>query len=317
MEAVSSEGQGLILRGHPGEGKSMFMMALISALTNGDPLFNEEDRREPIVCVYQSAEDALDDTIRPRLDSAFAACSRVFSIDEKDDPLSFTDARIEEAIKTTGAGLMVLDPLQAYMGANVDMYRATEVRSVLSGLVDIAQRTGCAILLVEHMNKMKGASAITKGLGSMDITGAARSVLLLGRANDHSPEVYLAHVKSNLAPRGQTLVFITEDNRMYFVGASDISANQLLDCADATEYRETKSDQVEASLLEYFMDSEEIPCQQAYDFYGGNGISKRTVDGAKKKLGIRSVKRGDAWYWVRPDSIPPQRKNEGCNLVSI
>ena len=104
---------------------------------------------------------------------------------------------------------------------------------------------------------------------------------------------------------------------MYFVGASDISANQLLDCADAPEYRETKSDQVEASLLEYFMDSEEIPCQQIYDFYGGNGISKRTVDGAKKKLGIRSVKRGDAWYWVRPDSIPPQRKNEGCNLVSI
>ena len=153
------KGKVSILRGHPGEGKSMFMMALISALTNGDPLFNEEERREPIVCVYQSAEDALDDTIRPRLDSAFAACSQVFSIDEKDDPLSFTDARIEEAIKTTGAGLMVLDPLQAYMGANVDMYRANEVRSVLSGLVDIARRTGCAILLVEHMNKMKGAAA--------------------------------------------------------------------------------------------------------------------------------------------------------------
>lgn len=146
------KGKVSILRGHPGEGKSMFMMALISALTNGDPLFNEEERRGPIVCVYQSAEDALDDTIRPRLDSAFAVCSRVFSIDEKDDPLSFTDARIEEAIKKTGAGLMVLDPLQAYMGANVDMYRANEVRSVLSGLVDIAQRTGCAILLVEHMN---------------------------------------------------------------------------------------------------------------------------------------------------------------------
>ncbi|MBQ2072166.1 MAG: AAA family ATPase [Oscillospiraceae bacterium] len=315
-EPYLPKGKVSILRGHPGEGKSMFIMALISALSTGDPLFNEEDRREPVACVYQSAEDALDDTIKPRLDAAFADCERVFTIDERNDPLSFTDSRIEQAIRDTSAGLMILDPLQAYLGANVDMYRANEVRPVLTGLVDVSARTGCAILLVEHMNKMKGASAITKGLGSMDITGAARSVLLLGRANDHSPEVYLAHVKSNLAPRGQTLVFITEDNRMYFVGASDISANQLLDCADAPEYRETKSDQVEASLLEYFMDSEEIPCQQVYDFYGGNGISKRTVDGAKKKLGIRSVKRGDAWYWVRPDSIPPQRKNEGCNLVS-
>ena len=311
------KGKVSILRGHPGEGKSMFMMALISALTNGDPLFNEEERREPIVCVYQSAEDALDDTIRPRLDSAFAACSRVFSIDEKDDPLSFTDARIEEAIKTTGAGLMVLDPLQAYMGANVDMYRANEVRSVLSGLVDIARRTGCAILLVEHMNKMKGAAAITKGLGSMDITGAARSVMLLGRANDHSPEVYLAHVKCNLAPMGQTLVFTVDDNRMYFEGTSDLSANQLLSCDAPPPYKQTKCDLVRTSLCDAFTDTEELPSQHVYDFFQGANISKRTVDEVKKELGIRSVKHGDVWYWQRPTFLVPLKIKEDCNTACI
>ena len=85
-------------------------MALISALSTGDPLFNEEDRREPVACVYQSAEDALDDTIKPRLDAAFADCERVFTIDERNDPLSFTDSRIEQAIRDTSAGLMILDP---------------------------------------------------------------------------------------------------------------------------------------------------------------------------------------------------------------
>ena len=45
-----------IIRGMPGDGKSMFVMALIAALTTGRPLFNEENFREPVVCVYQSAE---------------------------------------------------------------------------------------------------------------------------------------------------------------------------------------------------------------------------------------------------------------------
>ena len=80
-EPYLPKGKVSILRGHPGEGKSMFIMALISALSTGDPLFNEEDRREPVACVYQSAEDALDDTIKPRLDAAFADCERVFTID--------------------------------------------------------------------------------------------------------------------------------------------------------------------------------------------------------------------------------------------
>ena len=136
-EPYLPKGKVSILRGHPGEGKSMFIMALISALSTGDPLFNEEDRREPVACVYQSAEDALDDTIKPRLDAAFADCERVFTIDERNDPLSFTDSRIEQAIRDTSAGLMILDPLQAYLGANVDMYRANEVRPVLTGLVDV------------------------------------------------------------------------------------------------------------------------------------------------------------------------------------
>ena len=279
------KGKVTLVRGMPGEGKTMVLSSLVAALTNGDPLFNEEERHEPVSCIYQSAEDGLGDTIKPRLERGDAVQRKVWAINEDQDPLSFTDARIEEAIRDTGAGLMILDPLQAYLGANVDMYRPNEVRPVMTNLVNIAHRTRCAIVLVEHMNKVKGTSAITRGLGSMDITGAARSVLMIGKANDHSEEVYLAHVKSN--------------------------------CEDVPAYQQTKSGTVEDALLGVFSDVDEVLSQQVYDFFGGNGISRRTVNSVKKKLGIHSVKRGDAWYWVRPDSIPPQRKNEGCNLVSI
>lgn len=311
------KGKVTLVRGMPGEGKTMVLSSLVAALTNGDPLFNEEERHEPVSCIYQSAEDGLGDTIKPRLERGDAVQRKVWAINEDQDPLSFTDARIEEAIRDTGAGLMILDPLQAYLGANVDMYRPNEVRPVMTNLVNIAHRTHCAIVLVEHMNKVKGASAITRGLGSMDITGTARSVLMIGKANDHSEEVYLAHVKSNLAPKGPTLVFTIEDKRAFCEGITELSADQLLGCEDVPAYQQTKSGTVEDALLGVFSDVDEVLSQQVYDFFGGNGISRRTVNSVKKKLGIHSVKHGDAWYWLRPDSIPPQRKNEGCNLISI
>ena len=146
----------------------------------------------------------------------------------------------------------------------------------------------------------------------MDISGAARSVLLLGTKDDHSDEVYLAHVKCSLAPKGQTLVFTKEDNRMYFEGVSEISANQLLNCSDLPDYKPTKLDQVGATLQDVFQNADEILCQQIYDFFLENSISKRTVDEAKKKLGIQSAKRGNAWYWLRP-----QQNKEDCNIVCL
>ena len=167
------------------------------------------------------------------------------------------------------------------------------------------------------MNKTKGAAAITKGLGSMDITGAARSVMLLSRANDHSPEVYLAHVKCNLGPMGQTLVFTVDDNRMYFEGTSDLSANQLLSCDASPPYKQTKRDLVMTSLCDVFTDMEELPSQHVYDFFQGANISKRTVDEVKKELSIQSVKHGDVWYWQRPAFLVPLKIKEDCNTACI
>jgi len=170
-----------ILQGDHGEGKTSFILAVIAALTRGDPLPECERAAEPMNVIYQTAEDGLADTIKPRLESAGADCTRVLVIDEGKRELTLCDARLEEAIRRTAAKLIVLDPLQAYLGSNVDMHRANEVRPVLKRLSVMAERTQCAVILIGHMNKAQGLKSGYRGLGSIDFRASARSVLIVGR----------------------------------------------------------------------------------------------------------------------------------------
>ena len=257
-------------------------------------------KRKPCACVYQTAEDGLADTVKPRLISNGADCSFVHAVDESKAPLSFGDDRIEEAIERTGAKLFVLDPLQAYLGHGVDMYRANEVRPQFHNLMNIADRTGCAIVLIEHMNKIKGLKAISKGLGSMDITGAARSVLLLAKPKPKEPYVYLAPIKNNLAALGETLVFTVEDNRMFYQGTSELSADELLG-SGTSEFNDTKLSQAEETLTKLLADGKRESARSIFDLFKGFGISKRTVNEAKKNLGVKSKNTANGWMWYLPE----------------
>jgi RecA-family ATPase len=125
--------------------------------------------------IFQTAEDGLGDTVKPRLVQSGADCGRVIVIDESEKELSLSDLRIEQAIIQTGAKLFILDPLQAYLGANVDMHRANEIRPILKRIGAIAEQTGCAIVVIGHLNKGTNKSQY-RGLGSIDIQAAACSV---------------------------------------------------------------------------------------------------------------------------------------------
>ena len=131
--------------------------------------------------IYQTAEDGLGDTIKPRLLAAGADCSRVLVIDDQDQPLTMVDARLEEAIIQTKARLVVLDPIQGFLGAGVDMHRANEIRPLMKRISVLAEKYQCAIVLVGHMNKAAGNKAAYRGMGSIDFFAVARSVLLVGR----------------------------------------------------------------------------------------------------------------------------------------
>ena len=169
------------------------------------------ETREPLTVLYQTAEDGLGDTIKPRLLESQADLQRIYTIDETDFPLSMLDHRIGEAIRDTHAQLVILDPMQAYLGEKVDMNRANEVRTVMKGLTKVANQTGCAIVLVGHLNKSQTANSSQRGLGSMDFRAAARSVLLVGRLKNDRDVRVMVHDKSSLAEEGPSRGF-TLDN---------------------------------------------------------------------------------------------------------
>ena len=141
-----------IIQGDPGEGKTTLALRLAAACSTGQALPGMEIA-EPFNVIYQTAEDGLGDTIKPRLMEAGADQDRVLNIVEDANSLTLLDERIEAAIVQTGAKLMILDPIQGYLGGKVDMNRANEIRTVLKNVAAVAGRTGCTIVLVGHLNK--------------------------------------------------------------------------------------------------------------------------------------------------------------------
>ena len=118
-----------IIQGNPGEGKTYFAMMLTAACTNRKLFPNMEDI-EPFNVIYQTAEDGMGDTIKPRLVEAGADLSRVMVIDDTEEALTLSDDRIEKAVRQNHVRLVIIDPVQAFIGADVDMNRANEVRPV-------------------------------------------------------------------------------------------------------------------------------------------------------------------------------------------
>lgn len=286
-----------IIHGDGGEGKTTLILQLAALLSRGEKLPCDSTEREPIKVIYQTAEDGLGDTIKPRLLAGNADCSQIKVIDESEATLTMLDERIEKAIVETGARALILDSVQAYIGAKVDMNRANEVRAILSQLGRIAGQYRCAIILVRHLNKVQGNKSNYRGLGSIDFQATARSVLIVGRLKDNPQIRVMVQDKSSLAPEGEPIAFeLDKENGFRWLGHYDISADDLL-CGIP---REKKSEQAENLILEYLSQGK-YPQQALLKKAQAIGISKRVLDEAKKELNVRSLKEGSQWYWELPE----------------
>ena len=272
-----------VLQGNPGEGKTYFAMHLAAACTNGKLLPNME-RMEPFNVIYQTAEDGLGDTVKPRLIEAGADLDRVLVIDDSDVQLTLSDERIEKAIIENNARLVIIDPIQAYLGADVDMNRANEVRPIFMRLGQVAQRTGCAILLIGHLNKAAGMQSLQRGLGSIDIAAAVRSVMFIGKLK-HDPTMrILTHEKSSLAPPGASLAFsLGDESGFRWVGEYDITADEML--SGIEPQRETKTQQAKDLICALLAGGKQVLSEDIDKAALERGIPGRTVRDAKRELG--------------------------------
>lgn len=285
-----------LLQGDPGEGKSTFMLNIVALLTKGMAMPDGFQTKAPQSVIYQCAEDDLSDTIKPRLLAAGADCSKVAYILDDDCAVTFDDSRIEETIRKTKAGLLILDPIQSFIPQDGDLQSATKMRSILGRLSVVAAKYNCAVVLVGHMNKAAGNKNIYRGLGSIDITAIARSVLMIERDTKDRLLRYMYPIKSSLAPEGDSIAFRLSGRTIEWIGPCDYES-----MGRSIDERNSKFDKCLIGLA-VLLKNGPVKSNDVFECFMQEGISKRTVNAVKKELGIHSFRREGIWYWCLPDT---------------
>lgn len=297
-------GKVTVLQGDSGDGKSTLVLTLAAMLSRGAPMpFTDGEGQEPINIIYQSSEDDAEDTIVPRFLKAGGDRDRLLFISEEEKYLSFSDERLVKAIKRTNAKLVILDPLSAYVGEGTGINTANEIRAQFRPLIQIAKEQGCAILIVHHLNKAVGQKAINRGVGSVDIVAAARSVLLVARTDKDRPdERILAQVKCNVGPTGNAIVFSVGEEGVQWIEETAQTADEVLGNLYAGIGRPDTQLQAARDALTQILAHGPKPQREIMELMRGTGVGESTAKKAKALLAVRSVKQGSQWFWSLPDA---------------
>ena len=292
-----------ILLGEGGEGKSFYALALAAAISKGLPLPGmDKAAMPPSDILIQNAENPWGTVIKPRLEMLGADCSRIHSINDSEKQLTLTDSRIEAAIRKHKVRMVFIDPWQSYLSENFSMNRSESVRPALIHLERVAERTESAIVLIGHVNKSRG-KAQHRGLGSIDVINAVPSVLYLGRAEGLDPDVRAVAVgKCNFAEIGITQLFrLNKTDGFSWAGESeDITPDDIMHFS-AVRVREDKSKVDEAvDFLYDVLSDESLPSANVIAQADEAGISKRTLERARKTIGVKPKQLDGQWVLSLP-----------------
>lgn len=288
-----------ILQGDPGEGKTTLMLQIAAMLSSGRSIPDGNESVTPQKVIFQSSEDGIADTIKPRLEAAGADCSNIAFIKTTGANLTLGDKVFGDAIRASGAKLLIIDPLQAFIGTEGDLLRPGGIREAFRGLTEIAEETGCAIVMISHLNKNAGRKGIYRGLGTIDVAAVARSVLMIGRSSyDHLMRV-MVPIKSSLAPEGCAYGFrLDPETGFEWVGPCEYSAADIL--CNSTETAIGGKLERAKELLENLL-IEDKSAIYIMNEMQKSGIGERTAQTAKKELGVISYRMQESWYWHLPD----------------
>lgn len=159
------------------------MLSISALLSKGEKLPFDDEEKEKMTIIYQTTEDDADDTVVLRFNSAGGNGQNLIFIKEDKRTLTFGADRILQAIKQFNAKLLILDPMSSYIGDECSLNNANETRAEFNHLISVAKETGCAIVIIAHMNKAKDINPLYRTNGSIDIAGAVRSILAITKTN--------------------------------------------------------------------------------------------------------------------------------------
>ena len=310
-------GKVTLLQGDPGDGKSQLMLALSALASKGKPFpfADDEETHEPMTVIYQTTEDDADDTVVPRFIASDGDRDRLLFIREDEKNLTFGDDRIRSAIEQSYAKLLILDPLSSYIGDDRSLNAANETRAAFNHLIGVAKDTGCAIVIIAHMNKLRETSPLYRTSGSIDIAGVARSILAITRTpNKENPnERVMVQVKSNLAPTGSAILFEVGENGIRFIDEIEMTAEQAFASLAPKLGRPNEEFEACKDFILDLMKCGKLPSSACEEFLKDNGFKKSTIKKAKKNAGVVSVKEGMIWYWTLPTAN--QKKHDKASYT--
>lgn len=308
-----------LIQGAPGCSKTTLVCRFIADLTQGKPILGLDDGnenpfrpRQPLNVLYQITEDDFADTIIKRLRVAGADMSRVFNIDERENPLTFDDPRIEQAIKEWNIDVAVFDPVMSYVGKDTQLNMGNSVRAIMNPIITLGQETGCTFIVVAHTSKQTSAEAINRLIGSIDFISSARSVLTVGRNPNCEEQKALAHTKANAGPLAQTILYTLDydDGLVKFAGYSDLTDNEIIAPKEPKKRATPAADEAKDFLLDILKDGY-ATSKEVNEAAKAAGISIGTLQKAKDALKIRTKHyKGDPrllYWWLLPGREVPER----------
>lgn len=293
-----------LLQGDPGDGKSTMMLNLISSLSNGKATPDGQLIGRPRRIIYQCSEDGAADTIKPRLETYGADCTKIAFIDEETHGgLTLDDERLREAIVAFKPQLVVIDPIQSYIGSDSDLQIAVKARKLMHRLSMWASAYDCAIVLIGHLSKKESSKDLYRGLGSIDVVASARSVLQVERNEADENIRIVRQIKNSLAPRGADIRFeIRPDTGFQWL--KDEAADQLptsKETMNTLDELPKNKHELATILIKRQLSDGPAESTEMKKILKEYGIGEKTINDTKIALGIRSYRKMRKWYWQMPE----------------
>jgi hypothetical protein len=305
-------GKLIVLAGDPGLGKSYATLDIAARVSRGAQWPDTHDRTSRGSVLLLTAEDDLQDTIRPRLDAAGADPKYVQAIratpagDGRDRAV---DLRHDiEALRQTlrtmvQPRLLVIDPISSYLG-DTDSHNNADVRNTLQPLADLAAEFRIAVLAVSHLNKSSGTNATHRVTGSLAFTAAARAVWLVAPDSEDRQRRLFVPAKMNLAPDSSGLGYrLHSDNHGAVAKVEWESEPVQMTAHDLMASSDEESSGVDdaAEWLREALKDGAKPARAIKEEARDNGIAERTLRRAKNRARIEAFRSGfgrdGQWFW--------------------